>query len=94
MQEFEFWDMWKKSQKSTMDTDGSTAANTEAPAKEDESQPHPDAPPAKYPKPSSKGGGQTGGRGKGTEMGARASPGMTNPSGNGRAQEGLLGAAS
>ena len=64
-QEFEFWDMWKKSQKSAMDTDGSTAANTEAPAKEDESQPHPDAPPTKYPKPSSKGGGQTGGRGKG-----------------------------
>ena len=64
-QELEFWDMWKKSQRTSMDAEGSTAAETDAPAKEDSSGQHPDAPPSKYPKPSSKGAGQTGGRGKG-----------------------------
>ena len=64
-QELDFWDMWKKSQRNSMDMEGSTAAETDAPAKEDSSGQHPDAPPSKYPKPSSKGAGQTGGRGKG-----------------------------
>ena len=70
-QEFEFWDMWKRSQKSSMDTDGSTAADTENQAREDSSGQHPDAPPSKYPKPSSKGSGQQGGRGKGKREGGR-----------------------
>ena len=64
-QELEFWDLWKKSQRTSMDTEGSTTAETDAPTQDDGSGHHPDAPPSKYPKPSSKGAGQLGGRGKG-----------------------------
>ena len=71
-QELEFWDMWKRSQKSSRDVDGSTAADTENQAQDDGSGQHPDAPPSEYPKPSSKGSGQYGGRGKGKRDGGRA----------------------
>ena len=47
-QELEFWDLWKKSQRTSMDTEGS-AAETDAPTQEDGSGQHPDAPPSKYP---------------------------------------------
>ena len=64
-QEMAFWDMWQKSQRSSMDTEGSTAAGTEAPNQEDGASQHPDATPSKYAKPASKGAGHNSGRGKG-----------------------------
>ena len=93
-QELEFWDMWKKSHRSSMDTDGSTAANTEVPAKDDESQQHPDAPPTKYPSPRPRAVDrleeEVRASGNGRRMEARANPGMTSPSGSGKALQGRL----
>ena len=57
-QEMAFWDMWQKSQRSSINTEGSTAAGTEAPNQEDGASQHPDATPPKYAKPASKGAGK------------------------------------
>ena len=72
-QEMAFWDMWQKSQRASMDTEGSTAAGTEAPNQEDGVSQHPDATPPKYAKPASKGAGHNSGRGKGKRSNDRES---------------------
>ena len=64
-QELAFWDMWKQSQRTSMETDGSTAADTEATSKDEGAPHHPEAPPTKHPKPATKQAGHNGGRGKG-----------------------------
>ena len=64
-QEMVFWDLWSKSQRSNMETEGFTAAGTEPEQKDDGTSHHPDAPPSKYSKPATKGAGHNAGRGKG-----------------------------